>query len=152
MIAVDAIKASAALHHFSSISKSGHVGVFSPPANEDTHVILRGGKAPNYDAASVNLACGELAAAGLRQQLMIDFSHANSSKQYQRQLAVGADVAAQVAGGDTRIIGAMIESHLNPGRQDLVAGQPLEYAKSITDACIGWDDTVPLLRLLADAV
>jgi len=83
---------------------------------------------------------------------MIDFSHANSSKQYQRQIDVAADVAAQVAGGDTRIIGAMVESHLNPGRQDLVAGQPLEYAKSITDACIGWDDTVPLLRLLADAV
>lgn len=151
-IAVDAIKAAAARHHFISITKSGHVGVFSTSGNEDTHVILRGGKTPNYDAASVNLACSELAAAGLRQQLMIDFSHANSSKQYQRQLDVGADVAAQVAGGDTRIIGAMIESHLNPGRQDLVPGQPLEYAKSITDACIGWDDTVPLLRLLADAV
>jgi 3-deoxy-7-phosphoheptulonate synthase len=88
----------------------------------------------------------------LRQQLMIDFSHANSSKQYQRQLDVGADVAARVAGGDTRIIGAMIESHLSPGRQDLVPGQPLEYGKSITDACIGWDDTIPLLHLLAGAV
>jgi len=126
--------------------------VFSTSGNEDTHVILRGGKTPNYDAASVNLACGELASAGLRQQLMIDFSHANSSKQYQRQIDVAADVAAQVAGGDTRIIGAMVESHLNAGRQDLVAGQSLEYAKSITDACIGWDDTVPLLRMLADAV
>ena len=151
-IAVDAIKAAAGRHHFISITKSGHVGVFSTSGNEDAHVILRGGKAPNYDAASVDLACGELAAAGLRQQLMIDFSHANSSKQYQRQIEVGADVAAQVAGGDTRIIGAMIESHLNAGRQDLVAGQPLEYAKSITDACIGWDDTVPLLHLLAGAV
>ncbi|MDO9467213.1 MAG: 3-deoxy-7-phosphoheptulonate synthase, partial [Thiobacillus sp.] len=151
-IAVDAIKAAAGRHHFISITKSGHVGVFSTSGNEDTHVILRGGKTPNYDAASVNLACGELAAAGLRQQLMIDFSHANSSKQYQRQIDVGAEVAAQVAGGDMRIIGAMIESHLNAGRQDLVPGQPLEYAKSITDACIGWDDTVPLLRLLADAV
>lgn len=151
-IAVDAIKAAAARHHFISITKSGHVGVFSTSGNEDAHVILRGGKTPNYDAASVNLACGELASAGLRQQLMIDFSHANSSKQYQRQMEVGADVAAQVAGGDARIIGAMIESHINPGRQDLVAGQPLEYAKSITDACIGWDDTVPLLRMLADAV
>jgi 3-deoxy-7-phosphoheptulonate synthase len=151
-IAVEAIKAAAARHHFISITKSGHVGVFSTSGNEDAHVILRGGKAPNYDAASVNQACGELAAAGLRQQLMIDFSHANSSKQYQRQLDVGADVAAQVAGGDTRIIGAMIESHLNAGRQDLVEGQPLEYAKSITDACIGWDDTPPLLRMLAEAV
>jgi 3-deoxy-7-phosphoheptulonate synthase len=151
-IAVDAIKAAAARHHFISITKSGHVGVFSTSGNEDTHVILRGGKAPNYDAASVNLACSELAASGLRQQLMIDFSHANSSKQYQRQIDVAADVAAQVSGGDTRIIGAMVESHLNPGRQDLVPGQTLEYAKSITDACIGWDDTVPLLRMLADAV
>ena len=151
-IAVDAIKAAAARHHFISITKSGHVGVFSTSGNEDTHVILRGGKAPNYDAASVSLACGELAAAGLRQQLMIDFSHANSSKQYQRQIDVAADVAAQVAGGDTRIIGAMVESHLNPGRQDQVPGQPLEYGRSITDACIGWDDTVPLLRMRADAV
>jgi 3-deoxy-7-phosphoheptulonate synthase len=151
-IAVDAIKAASARHHFISITKSGHVGVFSTSGNEDTHVILRGGKTPNYDAASVNIACGELAATGLRQQVMIDFSHANSGKQYQRQIEVGQDVAAQVAGGDTRIIGAMIESHLNPGRQDLVAGQPLAYATSITDACIGWDDTEPLLRSLADAV
>ena len=151
-IAVDAIKAASARHHFISITKSGHVGVFSTSGNEDTHVILRGGKTPNYDAANVNIACGELAATGLRQQVMIDFSHANSSKQYQRQLDVGQDVAAQVAAGDTRIIGAMIESHLNPGRQDLIVGQPLAYATSITDACIGWDATEPLLRMLADAV
>ncbi|OZA10463.1 MAG: 3-deoxy-7-phosphoheptulonate synthase, partial [Hydrogenophilales bacterium 17-62-8] len=151
-IAADAIKAAAARHHFISITKSGHVGVFSTSGNEDTHVILRGGKTPNYDAASVDAACRELAAAGLRQQVMIDFSHANSSKQYQRQIDVGAEVAAQVAGGDTRIIGMMIESHLTAGRQDLVPGQPLAYAQSITDACISWDDTVPLLRMLADAV
>jgi 3-deoxy-7-phosphoheptulonate synthase len=151
-IAVDAIKAAAARHHFISITKSGHVGVFSTSGNEDTHVILRGGKAPNYDAASVNTACQELANAGLRQQVMIDFSHANSSKQHTKQIEVGADVAAQVGGGDTRIIGVMIESHLNGGRQDLVPGQTLEYAKSITDACIGWDDTAPLLRQLASAV
>ncbi len=151
-IAVDAIKAASARHHFISITKAGNVGVFSTSGNEDTHVILRGGKTPNYDAASVELACGELAAAGLRQHLMIDFSHANSSKQYQRQIEVGADVAAQVAGGDSRIIGMMIESHLTAGRQDLVPGQPLEYAQSITDACIGWDDTDPLLRMLASAV
>ncbi len=151
-IAADAIKAAAARHHFISITKSGHVGVFSTSGNEDTHVILRGGKTPNYDAASVDAACKELAAAGLRQQVMIDFSHANSSKQYQRQIDVGAEVAAQVAGGDTRIIGMMIESHLTAGRQDLVPGQPLAYAQSITDACISWDDTVPLLRMLADAV
>ncbi|HMM46397.1 MAG TPA: 3-deoxy-7-phosphoheptulonate synthase [Thiobacillaceae bacterium] len=151
-IAVDAIKAAAARHHFISVTKAGHVGVFRTSGNEDAHVILRGGKAPNYDAASVDLACGELAAAGLRQHLMIDFSHANSSKQYQRQIDVATDVAAQVAGGDARIIGAMIESHLHPGRQDLVAGESLEYGKSITDACIGWDDTEHVLRMLADAV
>ncbi|OGU20416.1 MAG: 3-deoxy-7-phosphoheptulonate synthase [Hydrogenophilales bacterium RIFOXYD1_FULL_62_11] len=151
-IAADAIKAAAARHHFISITKSGHVGVFSTSGNEDTHVILRGGKTPNYDAANVEVACQELAAAGLRPQVMIDFSHANASKQYQRQIDVGADVAAQVAGGDTRIIGMMVESHLTAGRQDLIPGQPLAYAQSITDACIGWDDTIPLLRMLADAV
>jgi len=151
-IAVDAIKAAAARHHFISITKSGHVGVFSTSGNEDTHVILRGGKVPNYDAANVEAACKELAKAGLRQQAMVDFSHANSSKQYTKQLEVGANVAAQVAGGDTRIIGAMIESHLHAGRQDLVPGDALQYGQSITDACIGWDDTDPLLRMLASAV
>ncbi len=151
-IAVDAIKAAESRHHFISITKAGHVGVFSTSGNEDTHVILRGGKAPNYDAGHVEAACSELALAGLRPQVMVDFSHANSNKQYQRQIDVGQNVAAQVAAGDSRIIGAMIESHLNPGRQDLVEGQPLAYATSITDACIGWDDTEPLLRMLADAV
>ena len=151
-IAVDAIKAAAARHHFISITKSGHVGVFSTSGNEDTHVILRGGKVPNYDAASVEAACKKLAKAGLRQQAMVDFSHANSSKQYTKQIEVGANVAAQVAGGDTRIIGAMIESHLHAGRQDLVPGDALQYGQSITDACIGWDDTDPLLRMLASAV
>jgi 3-deoxy-7-phosphoheptulonate synthase len=151
-IAVDAIKAAAARHHFVSITKSGHVAVFKTAGNEDCHVILRGGKQPNYDAQSVNAACGELAAAGLRQQVMIDLSHANSSKQYQRQIEVGNDVADQIAGGDRRIMGVMIESHLNPGRQDLLPGKSLDYGVSITDACIGWDATEPLLRQLAAAV
>ena len=151
-IAVDAIKAAESRHHFISITKSGHVGVFSTSGNEDTHVILRGGKVPNYDATSVEAACQDLAAAGLRPQVMVDFSHANSNKEYQRQIEVGQNIAAQIAGGDIRIIGAMLESHLNPGRQDMVAGQPLAYATSITDACIGWEDTEPLLRLLAAAV
>jgi len=151
-IAVDAIKAAAARHHFVSITKSGHVAVFKTAGNEDCHVILRGGKKPNYDAASVNAACGELAAAGLRQQVMIDLSHANSSKQYQRQIEVGADIMAQLRGGDRRIMGVMVESHLKAGRQDLCPGKPLEYGQSITDACIGWEDTEPLLRGLADAV
>ena len=151
-IAVDAIKAAAARHHFISITKSGHVAVFKTSGNEDCHVILRGGRSTNYDAQSVNAACGELAAAGLRQQVMIDFSHANSSKQYERQVEVGLDVAGQIAAGDRRIIGVMMESHLHPGRQDLCPGTPLAYGVSITDACLGWADTEPLLRRLAEAV
>ncbi len=151
-IAVDAIKAAAARHHFISITKSGHVAVFKTAGNEDCHVILRGGKTTNYDAASVNAACAELAAAGLRQQVMIDFSHANSQKQYQRQIEVCHDVAGQIAAGDTRIIGVMMESHLNPGRQDLCPGIPLVYGVSITDACLGWNETEPLLEELAEAV
>ena len=151
-IAVDAIKAAESRHHFISITKAGHVGVFSTSGNEDTHVILRGGKTPNYDADSIEAACRDLASAGLRPQVMVDFSHANSSKQYQRQIEVGESIAMQVAAGDSRIVGVMVESHLNPGRQDLIAGQPLAYATSITDACIGWGDTESLLRRLADAV
>jgi len=151
-IAVDAIKAAAARHHFISVTKSGHVAVFKTAGNEDCHVILRGGKRPNYDAASVDAACKELAAAGLRQEVMVDLSHANSSKQYEKQIEVGRNVAAQIAGGEQRIMGVMIESHLKPGRQDQCPGKPLEYGVSITDACIGWDDTVPLLRELAGAV
>jgi len=151
-IAVDAIKAAASHHHFVSITKSGHVAVFKTKGNEDCHVILRGGKQPNYDAPSVNAACGELASSGLRQQVMIDFSHANSSKQYQRQMEVGHDVANQIGNGDKRIMGVMVESHLVAGRQDLKPGVTLTYGQSITDACISWDDSEPLLRELAEAV
>jgi len=136
-IAVDAIKAANARHHFISVTKSGHVAVFKTAGNEDCHVILRGGKAPNYDAASVDAACKDLAAAGLAQHLMVDFSHANTSKQYQRQVDVATDVGGQIARGESRIVGVMVESHLNPGRQDLVPGKPLEYGVSITDACLG---------------
>jgi len=151
-IALDAMKAAAAPHSFISVTKTGQVAVFQTTGNGDCHVILRGGKTTNFDAVSVEAACAELAASKQRPQVMIDFSHANSSKQHQKQMEVGADVAAQIAGGETRIMGVMIESHLKPGRQDLVVGQPLEYGQSITDACIGWDDTVPLLRQLAQAV
>ncbi|HET7403766.1 MAG TPA: 3-deoxy-7-phosphoheptulonate synthase AroG [Usitatibacter sp.] len=151
-IAVDAIKAANSHHHFISVTKSGHVAVFKTAGNEDCHVILRGGKAPNYDAQSVDAACRDLAAAGLRQHVMIDFSHANSSKQFQKQLEVGADVAAQLARGERRIMGVMIESHINPGRQDLVPGRTLDYGVSITDACLGWQDTVALLETLAQGV
>jgi len=151
-IAVDAIKAASARHHFISVTKSGHVAVFKTAGNEDCHVILRGGKAPNYDAASIDGACRDLAGAGLAQRLMVDFSHANSSKDYRKQADVAKDVSQQLAKDDRRIVGVMVESHLNAGRQDLVPGQKLQYGVSITDACLGWDDTVKLLDTLADAV
>ena len=152
-IAVDAIRAAAAPHHFLSVTKAGHSAIVATAGNEDCHVILRGGSSgPNYDAASVDAACKDLAKAGLASRLMIDFSHANCSKQFKRQLDVAKDVSAQMAGGDERIIGAMIESHLVEGRQDLTPGKPLDYGKSITDPCIGWEDSVETLNVLADAV
>jgi 3-deoxy-7-phosphoheptulonate synthase len=151
-IAVDAIKAASAPHHFLSVTKGGHSAIVHTAGNEDGHIILRGGKAPNYDAASVDATCAELAAAGLAARLMIDCSHANSRKSHERQVEVAGDVAAQIAAGDERIFGVMLESHLKEGRQDLVPGQELLYGVSITDACIGWDTTVTTLRLLADAV
>jgi len=151
-VAVDALRAAAAPHAFMGMTKTGQAAIFETVGNEDCHVILRGGKKPNYDAASVEAAAGELAAAGLAPHLMIDFSHANASKQYQKQVEVGHDVAAQLAKGDERIVGVMVESHLNPGRQDLVPGQPLAYGVSITDPCLGWDETSGLLQTLADGV
>ena len=151
-IAVDAIKTSSAPHHFLSVTKGGHSAIFSTTGNEDCHIILRGGKTANFDAASVNAACDELAKSGLAQRVMIDFSHANSSKQYQKQMDVSTDVAVQLAGGDLRIVGVMVESHLNPGRQDITPGKALKYGVSVTDACIGWADTEILLNQLAGAV
>ena len=151
-IAVDAMKAAAAPHHFLSVTKAGHSAIVSTSGNEDCHVILRGGKTPNYDAVSVEGACKELAVAGLAQRVMVDFSHANSSKQYQKQMDVAVDVGAQIAAGDPRIIGVMVESHINPGRQDIIPGKPLAYGVSVTDACINWADTVTMLNGLAEAV
>ena len=151
-VAVDAIKAASAPHHFLSVTKGGHSAIVHTAGNEDCHIILRGGKTTNFDAASVDATCKELAAAGLGARLMIDCSHANSQKRHERQIDVAKDVAAQIAGGDDRIFGCMIESHLNPGRQDLVPGQALAYGVSITDACIGWGDTESTLRELAAAV
>jgi 3-deoxy-7-phosphoheptulonate synthase len=151
-IAVDAIKAAAAPHHFLSVTKGGHSAIVATEGNRDCHLILRGGKQPNYDAAHVAAACAELAASGLAERVMIDFSHANSSKQFARQMNVGADVAAQLAGGERRVVGVMIESHIDEGRQDLVPGQPLRYGVSITDACIGFAHTETLLEDLAAAV
>ena len=152
-IAVDAVRTSQHPHHFLSVTKGGHSAIVSTAGNEDTHVILRGGSGrPNYDAASVEAASKELAAAGLAQRIMIDFSHANSSKQFEKQVDVGRDVADQIAAGDKRIFGIMCESHIKAGRQDLVAGKELTYGQSITDGCIGWEDTVPLLDALAEGV
>ena len=151
-IAVDAIKAASAPHHFLSVTKGGHSAIVHTAGNEDCHIILRGGTVPNYDAGSVDKVCTELGRAGLAARVMVDCSHANSQKQYERQLDVARNVAGQIARGDDRVIGAMIESHINPGRQDLVPGQPLAYGVSITDACIGWEATAGVLRELADAV
>lgn len=151
-IAIDAIGAAQRPHHFMSLTKAGQSAIFSTTGNNDCHVILRGGERPNYDAESINIAASEMEKAGLDPKLMIDFSHANSKKQHQRQIDVGKDVAAQIARGDHRIIGAMIESHLVSGQQSLNGGHDLVYGQSVTDACIAWDDTVPLLKILAEAV
>jgi 3-deoxy-7-phosphoheptulonate synthase len=151
-IAVDAIKASAAPHHFLSVTKGGHSAIVSTAGNEDCHLILRGGKGPNYDATNVEATAQELAKAGLPARIMIDFSHANSSKLHRKQIEVADDVAKQLETGDDRIIGVMIESHLVEGRQDIVPGKPLTYGQSVTDACIGWDDTVGVLQRLATGV
>jgi 3-deoxy-7-phosphoheptulonate synthase len=151
-IASDAIKAAQQPHHFLSVTKGGHSAIVSTKGNEDCHIILRGGKKPNFDAASVDAACVELGHSGLAQRLMIDASHANSQKNHENQLKVCADIAAQLAKGESRIVGAMIESHLVGGRQDLLPGKPLTYGQSITDACLGWEDSVRALDTLADAV
>jgi 3-deoxy-7-phosphoheptulonate synthase len=150
-VAIDAIGAARRPHHFLSLTKAGHSAIFSTTGNEDSHIILRGGRHPNYDAESVQAAADALAAAGLPPQIMIDFSHANSLKQYQRQVPVGKDVAGQIAGGDRRIFGVMIESNLNAGNQKLVPGKTPAYGVSITDACLGWDDSAELLEILAKA-
>jgi len=146
------IKAASQPHHFLSVTKGGHSAIVSTNGNEDCHIILRGGKTPNYDAASVEAACQQAAALGLAARVMIDASHANSSKNPENQVPVCADVAAQVAGGDSRIVGVMIESHLVGGRQDLVPGAQLVYGQSVTDGCIDWDGSVRVLEGLAQAV
>ena len=155
-IATDAIQAAARGHHFLSVHKNGQVAIVHTDGNKDCHVILRGGKTPNYDAGSVNAACQELAAAKLPATLMVDCSHANSSKQHEKQLDVARDVAAQIAGGSRGVFGLMVESHIHSGAQKFTPGKDdvaaLEYGKSITDACIGWDGTQTVLQLLSDAV
>ena len=149
-VAVDAVMAARNPHRFLSLTATGELGIFETAGNPDTHVILRGGSTgTNYDAKSVDAACAALTKAGLQPQLMIDFSHANSQKQHQRQLAVAQDVGHQIAGGDARIVGVMVESHLVEGRQEIGPRDTMVYGKSVTDACIGWDDSVELLRGLA---
>lgn len=151
-VAVDAIGSALRPHHFLSMTKAGHSAIFSTTGNNDCHLILRGGQVPNYDEECVKSAAEALRKAGLRDSLMVDFSHANSNKQHERQMIVGRDVAGQVARGGTHILGVMIESHLVSGSQKVVPGQPLTYGQSITDACIGWEDTVELLEILAQAI
>ena len=151
-IAVDAIRAASHPHHFLSMRKEGNSAIFTTRGNEDCHIILRGGKNPNYDAENINLVAGQLESAGLPARIMVDFSHANSNKEFKRQIEVGYNVAEQVAGGDRRIFGVMIESNLMEGRQDIKPGGNLAYGQSVTDACLGWEDTVDLIRKLAEAV
>ncbi|KQW42839.1 MULTISPECIES: 3-deoxy-7-phosphoheptulonate synthase [unclassified Roseateles] len=155
-IATDAIQAAARGHHFLSVHKNGQVAIVETRGNADCHVILRGGKAPNYDAANVAAACADLAKSKLPQRLMVDCSHANSSKQHQRQLDVARDIAGQLREGGRSIFGVMVESHLNDGAQKFTPGQDdatkLEYGKSITDACLGWDDSLAVLDVLSEAV
>ena len=151
-VAADAVLAARAPHAFMGMTKMGVAAIFETRGNDDCHVILRGGKEPNYSAAHVAASCDALRAAGLREQVMIDVSHGNSSKQHQRQVVVANDVAAQIAAGEQRITGVMIESHLEEGRQDQAPGVPLKRGVSITDACIGFSQTVPVLQTLATAV
>ncbi|WP_395667866.1 3-deoxy-7-phosphoheptulonate synthase [Rhodoferax sp.] len=155
-IATDAIQAAAGGHHFLSVHKNGQVAIVQTKGNPDCHVILRGGKAPNYDAQSVAEACAELARAKLSATLMVDCSHANSSKQHEKQLTVAADIATQLASGSRSVFGVMVESHLQAGAQKFTPGKDrvdqLEFGKSITDACLGWDDSLKTLALLSEGV
>lgn len=151
-IALDAVRSASQPHHFLAVTKDGKSAIASTTGNADCHIILRGGKTPNFDAPSVDAACREAEKSGQRGVVMIDASHGNSLKKPEQQPQVVADIGAQVASGDTRIIGVMIESNLLAGRQDLVAGTELVYGQSVTDGCIGWDETVTVLERLAVAV
>ncbi|ADP11990.1 phospho-2-dehydro-3-deoxyheptonate aldolase [Erwinia sp. Ejp617] len=151
-VAIDAIGAASAPHCFLSVTKYGHSAIVETSGNTDCHIILRGGKEPNYSARHVSEVKTGLEKAGLPAQMMIDFSHANSSKQFKRQMIVAEDVALQIAKGEKAIIGVMIESHLVEGNQNTDNGESLVYGKSVTDGCIGWEDTETVLRQLAQAV
>jgi 3-deoxy-7-phosphoheptulonate synthase len=151
-IAVDALLAARQKHYFLSVHKSGQVSIVQTRGNDDCHIILRGGKEPNYDAASVRAACEELKKAKLPERLMVDCSHANAAKKYERQTEVARDVADQLAHGEQRLIGVMVESNLVEGRQELEPGKKLRFGQSVTDPCLGWEASVELLGLLAEGV
>ena len=151
-IAADAVKSASHPHHFMAVTKGGRSAIAATSGNEDCHIILRGGSRPNYDSASVASAAAELTRAGVVPRMMVDASHANSSKNHENQPLVIADIARQLSDGERRIVGVMIESNLVAGRQDVLAGTPLTYGQSITDGCIDWNTTMPALNLLADAV
>lgn len=151
-VAIDAIKAASSPHRFLSVTKDGESAIIATKGNEDCHVILRGGKTPNYQAVYVEEVSNALQAAGFKPAVMIDCSHANSQKQYEKQIEVAQDIGEQVASGDKRIVGVMIESHIHPGKQAYTPGNKLEYGKSITDACLGWEQTEGVLEGLAAAV
>jgi len=151
-VAIDAIKTAESPHHFLSFTKEGNAAIFSTNGNDDCHLILRGGKTPNYDAPYVDEAANQLQVAGLVTKLMVDCSHGNSEKQFKKQAEVSANVALQLTAGEHRIMGVMLESHLVEGRQDHEPGCDLVYGQSITDACLGWQDTITVLENLAIAV
>ena len=151
-IAIDAVKAASSPHVFMSLNKEGHSAIFSTRGNHECHIILRGGKQPNYDAGSIQHAAEQLEKHDLKPLMMVDCSHANSMEDYHRQVDVCNNVASQVADGENRIMGVMLESHLVEGRQDVIDGQSLTYGQSVTDACISWEATEECLRGLADAV
>jgi len=151
-IALDAIGAASSSHHFLSVTKYGHSAIVKTKGNADCHIILRGGKHPNYDSAEVSRVAGQLTSAKLNPKIMIDFSHANSNKQYQQQLRVCDDICQQLIAGSETIFGVMVESFLQSGNQSLVDGKAEVFGQSITDGCLGWDDSQKLLAQLAQAV
>lgn len=152
-IAIDAVQSASHPHHFLSVTKQGLAAIVSTQGNQQCHVILRGGKTgPNFDASSVNATLDQLKKSGVRSGVMVDCSHANSQKNHENQPKVGAVLAEQIAGGNFGLMGVMIESHLEAGRQDASPGKPLTFGKSITDACIDFSATVPVLEELARAV
>jgi 3-deoxy-7-phosphoheptulonate synthase len=151
-IAVDAVKAALQPHHFLGVAKTGQSAILATTGNADCHIILRGGKVPNYGHAGVDAAASVLARAGLPQRLMIDASHGNSSKRHQNQIGVCSEIGMEISAGDARIIGVMVESHLVEGRQDHTIGKKLTYGQSVTDACISWEDSIDVLETLSAAV